>query len=89
MFYAAHNGIAAVYDERGEPVPFGTAAEALQHGDVTKTRPHNYYLAQRMSAPPYIVAKDRHGRVMAQTCRTRDGRVVVVSRDPKTDGSGD
>ena len=64
IFYAAHNGVAAVYDERGDAVPFNTAGEARKHGDVTAVRPHNYYFAQRMSDPPYITAWDRHGRLI-------------------------
>ena len=35
-YYVAHNGVAAVYDERGDAIPFDTAAEASQHGDVVK-----------------------------------------------------
>ena len=71
-FYAAHNGVAAVYDEQGEPVPFDTAAEARQHGDVTAVRPKNFYLAQRMSDPPYITAWDRHGRLIYSNVGQRD-----------------
>lgn len=67
-YYAAHHGIAAVFDERGDAVPFRTAAEARQHGDVSAIRPHNYYFAQRMSAPPYITAWDRHGRLIYSNC---------------------
>ena len=63
-FYAAHNGVAAVYDERGDAIPFDTAAEARRHGDVVTKRPHNYYYAERMSSVPYIVARDAHGRVI-------------------------
>ncbi len=62
-YYAAHNGVAAVYDERGDAVPFRTAGEARQHGEAVTQRPHNYYFAQRMSDPPYIVAR-LHGRVI-------------------------
>ncbi len=63
-YYAAHNGVAAVYDERGDAIPFDTAAEARQHGDVVTKRPHNYYYAERMSSELPIVAYDRHGRVI-------------------------
>ncbi len=62
-YYAAHNGVAAVYDERGDAVPFRTAGEARQHGEAVTQRPHNYYFAQRMSDTPYIVAR-LHGRVL-------------------------
>ena len=67
-FYAAHNGVAAVYDERGDAIPFRTAGEAGKHGDVTAVCPHNYYLAQRFSDVPYFTAYDRHGRMTYTNC---------------------
>ena len=67
-FYTAHDGVAAVYDERGDAIPFSTAAEASQHGDVVTKRPHNYYWPDRMSSELYIVARDRHGRVIYSNC---------------------
>ena len=70
-YYAAHNGVAAVYDKRGDAVPFETAAEARKHGDVVTKRPHNYYWAERMSSTLYITAWDRHGRVIYRNHRER------------------
>ena len=70
-YYAAHNGVAAVYDERGEAIAFDTAADVQcaiaslnAPATVVSKRPYNFYWADRMSCELPIVARDRHGRVI-------------------------
>lgn len=70
-YYAAHSGVAAVYDERGEVIAFDTAADAQRAiaslnapAAIVTKRPHNFYWADRMSCELPIVASDRHGQVI-------------------------
>ncbi len=82
-YYAAHNGVAAVYDERGDAVLFSTAAEASQHGEAVTLRPLNIYTAQRFSQPPHIVAR-LHGRVIySNGCETIGNRSASAPFSPR------
>ena len=45
-FFAAHNGVAAAYDERGDAIAFDTAAEARKDDDMVTKRPHNFLLGR-------------------------------------------